>query len=57
MEVYDLVGRKIATLVDGDLDAGTHAVEFDAARFSSGVYFYTLVTPDRVMTRKMMLLK
>ncbi len=57
MEVYDLVGRKIATLIDGDLDAGAHAVEFDAARFSSGVYFYTLVTPDRVMTRKMMLLK
>ena len=57
IEIYDLVGRKIATLIDGDLEAGTHSVEFDAARFSSGVYFYTFVTPDRVMTRKMMLLK
>ena len=57
IEVYDLVGRMVATLLDGDLAAGTHSVEFDAARFSSGVYFYTLVTPDRVMTRKRMVLK
>jgi hypothetical protein len=57
IEVYDLVGRKVATLIDDDLSAGTHSVDFDASRHSSGVYFYALTTPGQVMTRKMMLVK
>lgn len=57
LEVFDLLGRKVAVLVDGNLAAGTHQVEFDAGNLSSGVYLYRLQTADGVQTRSMVLLK
>ncbi|MFN8178024.1 MAG: T9SS type A sorting domain-containing protein [bacterium] len=42
LAVFDVLGRHVATLVDGPLDAGAHEVPLDAARFGSGVYFYRL---------------
>ncbi len=57
LSVYNLAGRKVATLVDGMVDAGNHEVVFDASNLSSGVYFYTLRTANLVETRKMVLTK
>ena len=57
LAVYDVLGREVATLIDTKMDAGRHTVSFDAARLSSGVYFYRLQTPERVITNKMMLIK
>jgi hypothetical protein len=57
LKVYNIVGQEVATLVDGNLMAGTYEVPFDAAELSSGVYFYKLSTPWQVETRKMVLLK
>jgi PKD repeat protein len=62
LEVYNILGAKVATLVNGSLSAGRHSVVWNSttdggAPVSSGVYFYRLVTGDQVMTKKMMLLK
>jgi hypothetical protein len=65
LRVYDLTGREVASLYDNDpLDDGFHAVDFDASRLSSGVYFYRIMASpakgaDRSLTlvRKMVLLK
>jgi hypothetical protein len=62
LAVYDLSGRRVATLVSDELDAGRHAITWlgrdDADRqVASGVYFYRLQAGDEVMNRKMMLVK
>ena len=57
LEVYNILGKKIATLVDGFKPAGYHVVTFDARRFSSGMYFYKLQTKKYVKVRKMILMK
>ncbi len=57
MTVHDLLGRSVASLVDGPLDAGEHVVEFVPAQLSTGVYFARLNTGDRVLVRAMMYLK
>jgi photosystem II stability/assembly factor-like uncharacterized protein len=57
LRVYDILGREIATLVDGVQQAGHHSVRWDASLFTSGVYFYQLATDDFVETKKMLLVK
>lgn len=57
IEVYNLLGQKVATLVNSTLEAGNHQVEFDAKNLSSGVYIYSLRAGDFMNTRKMILLK
>jgi hypothetical protein len=57
LEVYNVLGEKVATLVDGEQEAGYHQVVFDAKRFASGMYFYRLVTENTALLRKMLLVK
>ena len=57
LKVFDLLGRDVATLVDGELEAGTHKAVFDASRLSSGVYFYRLQSGLSLQTRKLVLMK
>jgi photosystem II stability/assembly factor-like uncharacterized protein len=57
LKVFDVLGREVATLVDGPQRAGKHIVRWDASRFTSGVYFYRLATDTFVETKKMILLK
>ena len=60
LTVYDLMGRKIATLIEGTMPVGTFHVTWDAAASSglaSGVYFYRLETPVGQQVRSMVLLK
>jgi hypothetical protein len=57
LKVFDMQGREIATLVEGELGAGNHETVFDASRLTSGTYIYRLVTRDFVETKKMVLLK
>jgi parallel beta-helix repeat protein len=57
LEVFDVLGRKVATLVNEAQSAGTHRVVFNASGFSSGVYFYRLQAGNFSSTQKMMLLK
>jgi len=57
LSVYDIAGRRIATLVNGNVQAGVHTVNFDASSLSSGVYIYRLETAQSTVTRRMTLIK
>jgi hypothetical protein len=58
LAVYDLLGKRVATLIDDELlTEGSHQVVFDARDLPSGIYFYALQTPEGVRTQKMVLLK
>lgn len=57
LEVFNILGQKIETLVDRQMAAGTHRVEFNASRQPSGVYFYRLTHAEGSHTRKMVLVK
>ncbi len=57
LHVYNLLGQRVATLVDGAMEAGTHTVRFDSDRLASGVYFYVLQAGDTRLVQKMMLVK
>ncbi|NOR46115.1 MAG: T9SS type A sorting domain-containing protein [Candidatus Delongbacteria bacterium] len=55
--VYDVMGRAVAKLVDGNLSQGSHKVSFDASSMVSGVYYYNLKSGNVNQTKKMMLIK
>jgi len=57
LEVFDILGRKVATLVDKFQPVGQYKVDFVGSQLSTGVYIYQLSTQDQIMTKKMMLLK
>lgn len=57
IEVFDILGRKVTTLVNGRETAGEKVVHFNASRMASGVYFYQLKAGGFVETKKMMLVK
>lgn len=57
LEVYDLLGRSVAVLVNSKLPAGYHSVTWDAGDQSSGMYFYKIETREFIETRKMLILK
>jgi hypothetical protein len=57
LQVYDILGRAVATLADGLFQPGRHTVEWNAKGNPSGVYFYRLTTPEFSSTRKMLLLQ
>lgn len=57
LAVYDVLGREVATLVNGQLTPGAHTVSFDASNLTSGVYLYRLSMGAEVLTRTMMLMK
>ncbi len=57
LKVYDVLGEEVATLVDEEQEAGYKSVEFDAGRFSSGVYFYRFSAESYQIILKMILIK
>lgn len=57
LEVFDILGRKVRTLVNENRIIGRYEEEFDAAGLASGMYIYRLQTGSKVLTKKMMLTK
>ncbi|HLF20799.1 MAG TPA: T9SS type A sorting domain-containing protein [Bacteroidota bacterium] len=57
LTVYNLLGQAVATLVNENLKAGSHAVNFNASKLSSGIYFYRITAGSFVSLKKMVLLK
>jgi len=55
--IYDILGREVETLIDKELEPGKYKVNFNAKDLPSGVYFYTLKTPEFTKTNKMLLIK
>jgi hypothetical protein len=55
LEVYNMLGQKVATLVEGIRTAGNYTVSWNAAGVTSGMYFYRLEASGVVQTRKMLL--
>ncbi|NNE70950.1 MAG: T9SS type A sorting domain-containing protein [Rhodothermales bacterium] len=57
LAVYDVLGREVALLVSGSLEAGNHQVRFDAQNLPSGSYLYRLDTDKGSFTRQLVLMK
>ncbi|MEX0609873.1 MAG: family 10 glycosylhydrolase [Balneolaceae bacterium] len=57
LSVFDILGRKVVTLVDGRLQSGNHTYNFDASKLSSGIYIYRLQSGEVTLTEKMTLIK
>jgi hypothetical protein len=57
LEVYDIIGRKISTLMQGVKTPGDYSMVLDASHLCSGMYIYTLSSSAHVLTKKMLLLK
>ena len=57
LDIYNISGQKIKTLVDKIQNKGFHEVNFNESNLSSGIYFYKLKTQYNVKTQKMMLVK
>jgi hypothetical protein len=57
VEVFDLLGRSVARLVDGTLPAGFHQVSWDASGAGSGTYLVRMRTGSKVMSRTVVLVK
>ncbi len=57
LEVYNILGQKVATIVNKELNAGSHKYQFDASRLTSGIYFYKLQSTSYSNIKKMLLIK
>ena len=55
--MFDILGRRVAVLVNETQKVGQYKVDFDASRLSSGVYVYRLSSEGFVFSKKMMLMK
>ena len=62
IEIYNIIGNKITTLIDKNMDAGSHIVRWNStdnngAKIPSGIYFYHIKTNEFIKTKKMIILK
>lgn len=57
LSVYDVLGNKILTLIEGVKNKGYYSINFNGSKYSSGIYYYTLKIGESRKSRKMLLLK
>ncbi|MBK8946652.1 MAG: T9SS type A sorting domain-containing protein [Ignavibacteriae bacterium] len=57
LKVYDILGKQVASLINGTLNAGFHNIKFNANKLTTGLYIYQLKTKNFVHSRKMMFVK
>ena len=57
IQVYDLLGREITTIVNNEQNAGRHKIEFSGGKLNSGIYFYRLKANNYLEVKKMLLVK
>lgn len=56
-DIFNILGQKVASLVNKKEKAGMHKVTFDGSAYASGIYFYRLKTDEKTLTKKMVLMK
>jgi hypothetical protein len=57
LQVFDVLGREVATLVNRTMEPGEHRTEFDATELPSGVYLYRVKAGGFMETRKMIVVR
>lgn len=57
IKVYDVIGRKVATLVNEKKSVGYYKINFDSSKLTSGVYIYTITANNFIQSKKMLLMK
>ena len=57
LKIYDVLGNEVATLINEEKSAGSYSINFNASKFPSGVYFYTLRSGEFTATKKLILMK
>lgn len=57
LQIFDAIGRKVETLLEGKKGSGIQAVKLDARSYSSGIYYYMLTIDGISITKKMILIK
>ena len=55
--MFDLKGREVEKIINGYIESGHYEINWNASRFSSGVYFLQMETGKSSITRKMILMK
>jgi hypothetical protein len=57
ISIYNLIGQKVAEIVNAKFDAGNHSIDFNAAKLSSGIYFYKIEAGSFTAVKKLQLMK
>jgi Secretion system C-terminal sorting domain len=57
LQVFDITGQLVSTLIDDYIGAGYHSVYFNAQKLSSGIYIYKITTTKNTIVKRMLLLK
>ena len=57
IEIFDLLGKNMGTLLNTDIEPGSHKINFDAGGLSSGIYFYRLSSGRNSITKKMVIMR
>jgi agmatine/peptidylarginine deiminase len=57
LKIYDITGREVLAVINAQMNAGSYSYEWDASKYSSGIYFYKLETKDFTAVKKMILIK
>jgi len=57
LRIYDVTGKMVSELLNSNINPGSYEIKWDASRYSSGVYFYTIVTNEFTETKRMLLVK
>jgi len=57
LKVYNVLGKEVANLINGEFESGRHSVDFNASDLASGVYYYTVSAGNYTSTKKMILMK
>ena len=57
LQVFDILGNEVASLVNEYKQSGNYRIDFNAQHLTSGIYFYRLISNNKILTKKLTLIK